>query len=38
MLVRLILLPALLRLFGRHALALPRPLNRILPAVRFGHA
>jgi RND superfamily putative drug exporter len=38
MLVRLVLLPALLRLFGRHAWALPRPLDRILPAVRFGHA
>jgi RND superfamily putative drug exporter len=38
MLVRLILLPALLRVFGRHAWALPRPLDRILPAVRFGHA
>jgi hypothetical protein len=29
-----ILLPALLRLFGRHAWALPRPLDRILPGVR----
>jgi RND superfamily putative drug exporter len=38
MLVRLVLLPALLRLFGRHAWALPRPLGRLLPNVRFGHA
>ena len=38
MLVRLVLLPALLRLFGRHAWALPHPLGRILPNVRFGHA
>jgi putative drug exporter of the RND superfamily len=37
MLVRLVLLPTLLRLFGRHAWALPRWLDRILPAVRFGH-
>jgi putative drug exporter of the RND superfamily len=37
MLVRLILLPTLLRVFGRHAWALPRWLNRILPNVRFGH-
>jgi RND superfamily putative drug exporter len=36
MLVRLVLLPTLLRVFGRHAWALPRWLNRILPAVRFG--
>jgi RND superfamily putative drug exporter len=38
MLVRLVLLPALLRAFGRHAWALPRWMDRILPAVRFGHA
>jgi RND superfamily putative drug exporter len=38
MLVRLVLLPALLRLFGRHAWALPRWLERILPNVRFAHA
>jgi RND superfamily putative drug exporter len=38
MLVRLVLLPALLRAFGRHAWALPRWLDRILPDVRFGHA
>ena len=38
MLVRLVLLPALMRLFGRHAWALPRWLDRILPNVRFGHS
>jgi putative drug exporter of the RND superfamily len=38
MLVRLVLLPALLRAFGRHAWALPRWLDRILPDVRFGHS
>jgi putative drug exporter of the RND superfamily len=38
MLVRLVLLPALLRAFGRHAWALPRWLDRILPNVRFGHS
>jgi putative drug exporter of the RND superfamily len=38
MLVRLVLLPSLLRLFGRHAWALPRWLDRILPDVRFGHS
>ena len=38
MLVRLVLLPALMRLFGRHAWALPRWLDRILPDVRFGHS
>jgi putative drug exporter of the RND superfamily len=37
MLVRLVLLPTLLRVFGRHAWTLPRWLNRILPDVRFGH-
>jgi RND superfamily putative drug exporter len=37
MLVRLVLLPALLRVFGRHAWALPRWLDRLLPCVRFGH-
>jgi putative drug exporter of the RND superfamily len=35
MLVRLVLLPALLRVF---AWALPRWLDRILPNVRFGHS
>jgi putative drug exporter of the RND superfamily len=38
MLVRLVLLPALLRAFGRHAWALPRWLDRLLPNVRFGHS
>ena len=38
MLVRLVLLPALMRAFGRHAWGLPRRLGRVLPAVRFGHA
>jgi RND superfamily putative drug exporter len=38
MLVRLVLLPALLRAFGRHAWALPGRLDRMLPNVRFGHA
>ena len=38
MLVRLVLLPALMRAFGRHAWAVPRPLDRMLPAVRFGHS
>ena len=38
MLVRLVLIPTLLRVFGRHAWALPRWLDRILPDVRFGHS
>ena len=38
MLVRLLLLPVLLRLLGKWAWWLPQPLNRVLPAVRFGHA
>jgi RND superfamily putative drug exporter len=38
MLVRLVLLPALMRAFGRSAWALPRPIARVLPKVRFGHA
>jgi RND superfamily putative drug exporter len=37
MLVRLVLIPTLLRVFGRSAWALPRWLDRILPDVRFGH-
>jgi RND superfamily putative drug exporter len=37
MLVRLVLIPTLLRVFGRHAWALPRWLDRILPDIRFGH-
>lgn len=38
MLVRLVLIPTLLRVFGRHAWARPRWLDRLLPNVRFGHA
>ncbi len=37
MLVRLVLIPTLLRVFGRFAWALPRWLDRLLPDVRFGH-
>jgi len=38
MLVRLVLIPTLLRVFGRWAWAQPRWLDRILPDVRFGHS
>lgn len=37
-LVRLLLVPVLLRLLGRWAWWVPRPLDRLLPDVRFGHA
>jgi RND superfamily putative drug exporter len=37
-LVRLILLPMMLRLLGRWAWYLPKPLGKLLPNVRFGHA
>ncbi len=37
-LVRLLLVPVLLRLLGKWAWWLPKPLHRILPDVRFGHA
>jgi len=37
-LVRLLLVPVLLRLMGRWAWWLPTPLARLLPHVRFGHA
>jgi RND superfamily putative drug exporter len=37
-LVRLVLLPVLLRLLGKWAWYLPKPLGRLLPDVRFGHA
>ncbi|HVP02799.1 MAG TPA: MMPL family transporter [Solirubrobacteraceae bacterium] len=37
-LVRLLLVPVLLRVLGRWAWWLPRPLHRILPDVRFGHS
>jgi len=33
-----VLLPVLLRLLGKWAWYLPRPLDRLLPDVRFGHA
>ncbi|MCX6387200.1 MAG: MMPL family transporter [Solirubrobacterales bacterium] len=36
-LVRLLLMPVLLRLLGPWAWWLPKPLKRILPDVRFGH-
>jgi RND superfamily putative drug exporter len=38
LLVRLVLLPTLLRVFGHLAWARPRWLARVLPDVRFGHA
>jgi RND superfamily putative drug exporter len=38
MLVRLVLIPTLLRVFGRYAWARPKWLARVLPDVRFGHA
>jgi RND superfamily putative drug exporter len=38
LLVRLLLLPVLLRLLGRWAWYLPRWADRLLPDVRFGHA
>jgi RND superfamily putative drug exporter len=38
MLVRLVLMPVLLRLLGRAAWAQPRWLDRVLPNVRFGHS
>ena len=37
-LVRLLLVPVLLRLLGASAWYVPRPLGRLLPEVRFGHA
>jgi RND superfamily putative drug exporter len=37
-LVRLLLVPVLLRLLGKAAWYVPTPLGRILPDVRFGHA
>jgi RND superfamily putative drug exporter len=37
MLVRLVLIPTLLRVFGRYAWSLPGWLHRLLPDVRFGH-
>ena len=38
MLIQLALIPTLLRVFGRHAWAHPRWLDRILPDVRFEHS
>ncbi|MDH4103628.1 MAG: MMPL family transporter [Thermoleophilia bacterium] len=38
MLVRLVLMPVLLRVLGRYAWAQPQWLDRILPDVRFGHS
>ncbi|WP_237321580.1 MMPL family transporter [Streptomyces sp. JJ36] len=35
--VRLLLMPVVLRLLGRHAWWLPASLDRVLPDVRFGH-
>jgi putative drug exporter of the RND superfamily len=37
-LVRLLLVPVMLRLLGRWSWWLPKPLDRLLPDVRFGHA
>jgi RND superfamily putative drug exporter len=37
-LVRLLLVPVILRLLGRWAWYVPEPLDRLLPDVRFGHA
>ncbi len=37
MLIRLVLIPTLLRVFGHRAWALPGWLDRILPDVSFGH-
>ena len=37
LLVRLLLVPVALRLLGRWAWWLPRPLDRLLPEVSFGH-
>jgi RND superfamily putative drug exporter len=37
LLVRLLLVPVLLRLVGRWAWWQPRWLDRIMPDVRFGH-
>ena len=36
-LVRLLLIPVLLRLMGTAAWKLPKPLERVLPDVSFGH-
>ncbi len=38
MLIRLVLMPVLLRVMGRYAWSLPRWLDRLLPDVTFGHS
>ena len=38
MLIRLVLMPVLLRLMGRNAWALPVWLDRVLPDITFGHS
>ncbi len=38
LLIRLVLIPVLLRLLGRAAWARPRWLHRVLPEVRFSHS
>jgi putative drug exporter of the RND superfamily len=38
MLIRLVLMPVLLRALGSYAWALPRWLDRVLPDVTFGHS
>ncbi len=38
MLIRLVLMPTMLRVFGHRAWALPRWLDRLLPDIRFGHS
>jgi RND superfamily putative drug exporter len=37
-LIRLLLVPVMLRLLGKWAWYLPKPLDRLLPDVSFGHA
>jgi RND superfamily putative drug exporter len=37
-LVRLVLVPVLLRLLGRWAWYVPKPVDRLLPNIRLGHA
>lgn len=37
-LIRLLLVPVALRLLGKWAWWLPKPLHKVLPDVRFGHA
>jgi RND superfamily putative drug exporter len=38
MLIRLVLMPVLLRVMGRHAWTVPRWLDRLLLDVTFGHS